>query len=388
MCHQVGRYAFGVQGGSDMLSYEPRTEQRQHLNLSNHAYETILNDIDAFGETGGISGMINRILTNYMDESEASISASVERKRTELIRRIMEVKQGSGYIPDEDLPAPTAAERKVIDLLAASYEKELKHRFIDNPAPKEKTLKIRLQNEIYDILGPAVPLADEDYRSAGNYIKAIIEDYASGSFYRREEIYFRDIYELIRSKLLIPAESRPLMTIRIKTASGTLQDFRVKLYSMSSDSDSPYHYLLTLSKPAADAKADYKPAVFRLSRIIKLYDTPSYGSGKITAKENKALASAVNQKGIPYLLDDIDEYKIRLTPAGVKMYRSILHLRPAADDSRTTTDGSGAQTMYFLCTYRQIENYFFKFGKEAKILSPKEDAVRFKEAYLAAYKAY
>lgn len=371
-----------------MLNYEPRTEQRQHLNLSSHAYETILSDIDAFGETGGISGIINRILTNFMEESEASISASVERKRTELIRRIMEVKQGSEGLPDEDLPAPTPAERKVIDLLASSYEMELKHRFIDTPAPKEKTLKIRLQNDIYDILGPSVPLADDDYRSAGNYIKAIIEDYASRSFYKREEIYFRDIYELTRSKLLISAENRPLMTIRVKNTSGSLQDFRVKLYSMSSDSDSPYHYLLTLSRPVTDTKADYKPAVFRLSRIVKLYDTPSYGSGKITVKENKALTEAINQKGIPYLLDDTNEYKIRLTPQGVKMFRSILHLRPVADDSRTTTDKAGSQTMYFICTYRQIENYFFKFGKEAKLLSPKEDAARFKEAYLAAYKEY
>ena len=371
-----------------MLSYEPRTEQRQHLNLSNHAYETILSDIDAFGETGGISGIINRILTNYMDESEASISASVERKRTELIRRIMEVKQASESRSVDDLPAPSPAEKKVIDLLASSYEKELKQRFISNPAPKEKTLKIRLQNDIYDILGPTIPLTDEDYRSAGNYIKAIIEDYASRSFYKREEIYFRDIFELIRSKLLIPSDSRPLMTIRVKSTSGILQDFRVKLYTMSSDSDSPYHYLLTMSKPVTDNKADYKPAVFRLSRIVKLYDTPSYGSGKITAKENKNLIGAIKQKGIPYLLDDTDEYKISLTPKGVKMYRSILHLRPVADDSRTTTDKSGSQTMYFICTYRQIENYFFKFGKEAKILSPKDAAEMFKNAYKSALETY
>ena len=70
------------------------------------------------------------------------------------------------------------------------------------------------------------------------------------------------------------------------------------------------------------------------------------------------------------------------------MFRSILHLRPVADDSLTTTDEDGSQTICFFCTYRQIENYFFKFGKEAKILSPEEDAAKFREAYLAAYGEY
>lgn len=363
-----------------------RSEQRQHLNLSNYAYETLLSDIDAFSESGGISGMINRIITNYMDDSEASISASAERKRLEIIDTLTTVKEKDSIRSTDKTVTITPAESRTVDMLVSAYKEQLIERFIYNPAPKEKTLKIRLQNDIYDILGPSIPLADEEYRSAGNYIKALIEDYASQSFFRREEIYFRELYERIRSA--VGNGERSLMTVRIRSANGELVDYRIKIYDISTESDAPYHYLITLSKPAAESRSIYKPAVFRLSRIVKLYDTPSYGSGKITAKEKKELLDAIKLKSIPYLLDDVDDYAIELTPGGVKKYKSILHLRPAADPSMTKTLRSGSQVMHFKATYRQIENYFFKFGKDARIISPKRAADSFSNAYLSAYEKY
>ncbi len=372
-----------------LKKYEIRSEQRQHLNISLHAYETLLNDISVFSENGGMSGIINRILSNYIEDSSASISSAVERKRLVYINQLQKEKASSDGNPSGDRPVRiTPAEMKTIDFLCSAYGKDLTDHFLNHLPPREKTLKIRLQNDIYDILGPSVPLENECYKSAGNYIRAIIEDYAAQSFYRREEIYYRDLYDFIRSKLLIPYEQRPLMTIRTRNTSGNTFDFRIKLYKISSEAESPYHYLITQSKPVSGQRTDYSPAVFRLSRILKLHDTPSYGSGKITAKEKAELEAAIKQKSIPYLLDDTDDYTIELTPYGVTMYNAVLHLRPHADDSRTEKLKSGNQIMHFTCTYRQIENYFFKFGKDARIHSPESAAEKFRQAYLLASEAY
>ena len=371
------------------MDYTLRSEQRQHLNLSSHAYETLINDIGAFSEKGGMSGIINRILMNYMDESPASISTAVEKKRLEYIDILKKEKGGYDSASAEDHYVNiTSEEKKTIDYLCSAYKKSLTDHFVNNLPPKGHVLKIRLQNDIYDALGPAVPLSDECYKSAGNYIRAIIEDYTVQTLYRREEIYFRELYELIRSKLMIPAEHRPLLTLRAKNPTGKIIDYRIKLYDISSESASLYHYLITMSRSPKSPDNTYSPAVFRLSRIIKLYDTPSYGSGKITVREKKELEESIKKKSIPYILDNMDEYAIEFTPHGITMYNSILHLRPIADTSRTEILDSGNQIMYFTCTYRQIENYFFKFGKDARILSPKSAAGKFRQAYQLASEAY
>ncbi len=65
-----------------------RSEQRQHINLSNHAHEILTSDISAFSDSESMSGIINTILENYMDYSEANISRAVEDKRNSLIQTV------------------------------------------------------------------------------------------------------------------------------------------------------------------------------------------------------------------------------------------------------------------------------------------------------------
>lgn len=369
-------------------SYEPRGEQRQHLNISTTAYETLVNDKDIFEEKGGLSGIVNRILLNYMDETEASISQAVERKRQEYIQIIQNRGSENTATSDDEPAEMSPAVMKALGLLLSDYREKLINHYMNELPPREKQFNVRLQNDIYDILGPSVPLIDECYKTPGNYIRAVLEDYASKSVYQRERIYFREIYESIQSKLLIPTKDRPLITIRTRSASGILRDFRIKLVSLSAESDAPYHYLITLSRSTTDPDDIFKPATFRLSRIVKMRDTPSYGSGKITAKEFALLDGAIKQKSIPYLLDDTNDYAVELSPEGITMYKTILHLRPSADNSLTENLKTGGQILHFRCTYRQIENYFFQFGKDARILFPKEDAARFRDAYRSAFEAY
>lgn len=367
--------------------YEPLSEQRQYLNISNHAYETLVRDIGVFGEKGGMSGLVNRILLNSMEESEASISSAVERKRQEYYE-IIQAEKLKGMDPiDEEPPKLSSGEKNVVDLLLSDHRAKLINHYLNELPPKEKPFTIRLQNKTYETLGP-MPLADSCYKSNGDYIRAILEEYASKSIFQRETVYFKTIFETIKAKLLVPEKERLLTTVKTRNVSGKLLSFRIKPVALSNESDAPYHYLIALSRPASDSRNIYNPAAFRLSRIEDIYDTKGYGSGKITAKEKRNLEDAIKMKTIPYLSDDTYDYSVELTPQGVIKYRTILHLRPSVDISQTEELKSGGQILHFRCTYRQIENYFFQFGQDARILSPEMDAARFKAGYKAAYETY
>ena len=245
---------------------------------------------------------------------------------------------------------------------------------------------MRLRNDIYDVLNEDLPDLNL-YQTVGNYIKAIIEDYALQDFYTREEIYYRQLYERVVSELNALPEEKALLHIRY-LVSDELRDFRVKPYRMSYVAESQFHYLIGLSKDMNNEESEYSPAVFRLSRIKSISRTPSYGSPKITHKELMHLISAINERGVQFLLSEPVEYKIKLTPQGVVLYNTILHLRPIADPSKTTSDDEGNVTMRFISTFQQISNYFFQFGKDALILSPSTSTLSFQDRYREAYEAY
>ena len=370
-----------------------RSEQRQHINLSNHAHEILTSDISAFSDSESMSGIINTILENYMDYSEANISRAVEDKRNSLIqtvsmRKTSKAQSGSKDTLDEIKPSVTPTEKNVIECLVGDYEEQLINRFAKNSFPKEFTFKLRLRNELFDDLDGRFPNYDYYDGALGRYIKAIIEDYAIQDYYKREEIYFMKMNQRLLSELRAPLPDRILLRMRYRTSNGSVSDYRIKPFRMTNEAESRFHYLIAMSKPVADPDSDFTPAVFRLSRIIDFTETPSVSSGKITRKEQKALSDAINKRGVQFLMSDICEYKIRLTPEGLKMYGNILNQRPAADISKTTEDASGNTTMHFLCTPLQIQSYFFRFGKEAKILYPKSAAKDFSEAYRKAYEQY
>lgn len=356
-----------------------RGEQRQHISLSHHAHEILLSDISAFSEKGRLSGIINTILKNYMDISEANISHAVTKKRERLIDILLTQKQSSDA-------KVSIAEKRTIEYLINDYRDSLIAKYVGKTFPKEHPFKLRLQNEIFDSLNDGFPDM-EIYQTIGNYIKAIVEDYCMQDHYRREEIYFRSLYERLQAELMVSSENRSLLHIRSRVGKG-FRDFRIKPYRISYASESQFHYLVALSKEIHSNSDVYIPAAFRLSRIESIKRTPSYGSAKITHKEEKAVENAIKEKGVPFLLSEVYDYQICLTPYGVTLYNTILHLRPMADASKTSIDNHGNVTLHFRSTSRQVLSYFFQFGKDAKIISPIDEREVFINNYRSALNQY
>lgn len=119
----------------------------------------------------------------------------------------------------------------------------------------------------------------------------------------------------------------------------------------------------------------------RLSSIKKL-SSLKCGSF-ISADERRKIAETIQKNGVQYLPEQGagQTILVRLTPSGERKYQQILHLRPqyARKEGAVYT---------FTCTQRQVENYFFKFGHDARILAPQELADKFKRMYESAAEQY
>ncbi len=333
---------------------------KQHINLSIYAYEIIQNDIRSFMEKPSQSGFFNKIIEEYQDYADASISSALARKRESLDLLL-------ASIPDSQ------EKKKVVDKLVGQHERELRERIASYP--KGKYMKFRLNKRNFSILFEEKCPEEKYYDSQGKYIKAIVEEYARNSPLKREEIFFgsrlSDIQSYINSGLLV----------KVKTRKGWT--YEVKPYDIRVDASGLYHYLVGIATSPADPDSKPRIASFRVSLLSSVSSRPkSYRSGKVTQCEAEQIEKQIQKKGVQFLLGDTEEITVKLDELGKKMFSSQLHLRPTPD--RIEEDG-----LYcFSCTQSQIIYYFFKFGAHAEILGPERLREKFAQQYLDATRIY
>ena len=310
-------------------SYPISPEQRQHLNISQYAFDVLQNDSLTFMGKINNSGFICRILYNC----------------------------GESYFDG-------------IDIKNKTYDKDV-------------TLKIRLNNDVIDDYYPA----DGKWFGArhkitqGEYIKAIIEDYVRRPFYDRESLFFKQTILAINNHINNSNTNKGILPIIYQDGN----KYYIKPYRLSNDYEAQYHYIICMS--TKDPNETMRPASFRLTRIKDIKPpVSSYGVGTIKSKEVKELERRIKENGVPYIFGDTMDYLVKLTPTGLDMYNSIFHQRPIYDSIEKNKDEF--YYMSFHVTERQITNYFFQFGKEAIILSPERTKIRIKDRFQEAQSAY
>lgn len=315
--------------------YYPEPEQRQHISLSSFAYNIIESDNYAFtGSRTNRSGFINRIFIECYE----------------------------GATPLKDAPH------------------------------KEHSFKIRPSNEVtrllYELDGTKIG-RECLFPTKAALFNAILESYAKKSQYAREGIYYSETIAALENALLVSPKERRILKIDYLTAEGVRITCAVKPYKLVSDSTPTFHYLVGYSrKLSPDEQTDYRPFPFRVSRIlgIKPYSR-SHGSGNLTKNEQKKLQLDLDTKGVQFMLGSIEQFEVLLTPSGFNTYRSTTQIRPIADESKTRFEGENI-ILTFYSTRRQISHYFFKFGKDAIVISPKDLAQEFYQGYVYAASNY
>ena len=319
-----------------------------------------------------MSGYINLILRDYYKTSEATISHSAESKK-EYYEEILKKETNSAELQPQF--------KETVNHLINNYISELKKKY--HSLPKEKTLKIRLQNDVYNIYYPKMPESDY-YDIQADYIKALLEDYSSRTYSERE----RFIYNKEIDKIELAIKNGSLLRIEYKSINDNHpKEYQIKPFKIVMDSESRYNYLIGLSKHSGTSEP-YTPHPFRIFRICRI-DTDEFekGNGNLTKEEKKDLMIRLKKKGAAFIHADDEEFIVKLTPKGLNDFNNLLHLRPSSVENKTTTDAQGNTYKHFNCTSYQIMNYFFKFGEDAIIISPQDTTSKFKEKYQNALNA-
>ncbi len=342
-------------------------DNKQHINLSDVAMEVLYNDIRSFMDRESVSGFINRVLSTYGEQAQASLSCAQEREQEQLQGQLGGIRSVSA-----------AEKNKIIDAICAAHTAQ--RLAVIDAYPAGAALKFRLNKENFESLYIRSGHPERRwYRSRGKYIKAILEEYARKTPLEREAIYFGDWLETIEDGI----ESGRLLQVTSRQG----KVFEVKPYALLTDAGGMYHYLVGLSMPRHTEQAEEKVASFRVSRLRDVTTRPKrYRSGRLTLAEKDKIKKELQEKGVQFLLERNEEIVLRLDRQGISMFNAQLHLRPVPTKKADLPDGGGEY--HFDCTQRQIEFYFFKFGEHAEILSPADLREAFREKYRSALEIY
>ena len=344
-------------------SYNP--SQRISLSLSIEAYSTIQSDMDVFQNKPNFDGFINRVISNFKDTSDASISLALEREREKYYTRLSSRDQAN------------KEEVKCIERLLSGYRDDLIKRM--NSFPNGVIKKPRINNDNYSSLEMGSNRFQEFdyYPREGRYIKALLEDYSRLPFFEREGIYYGDII----SNIDYAISGHYIITLDYTNRKQEKKRLSLRPYKIVSSSLLRYHYLLALS---VDRQESPRITSLRISRISKAI--PLKRTSHITKQEAAYIESEIQSKGIQYLVGQNNRYEVLFTEHGYALYNSILYLRPKAIEESICDDGN--IKMIFDCSEEQIKNYFLQFGKEAVISKPKNASDWFKTYYYNAYMTY
>ena len=336
--------------------------QRIHLALSEEAEATIESDMVIFQGGDNKNGFINRIIEHYNQNARASISYELERQRDRLTAWLLDGSKSKSLSPTEE---------SVVDRLLIGYKAELLEEVKSYPKGHNTSYKPRINNRVYEMLNMgSIDYFQEtgNYTSESKHIKAILEEYARLPFAAREQIYYKNIIDRLNYAI---TQGRTVL-INYSGKEWLLQPYRIiqKL---------EYNYLIAL-KPESGYRSHYDVA-----RISRIGDAPQLKAKIHISQETKAAIDSAFEKNGIYPYSDSNKITVKLSPQGIRMYNNILHLRPNKQRSLPTGD---SVIMEFECSPEQIYNYFFKFGKEAVILSPEELKNRFRTNYQEATQEY
>lgn len=337
-----------------MANYD---EQKVSITLSAIAYQTITDDKQIFLPDESWAGFINTIISGFKDDTIASIKRASLNERKRLIKYLHNEES------EDDL---SSSENDVINKIIAGYSVELREKMRSYSTDSGKTQKIRINNLNKDTL----ILSDEskyvfkgDYTSAGKFIKAILENYAEQPFSTRERIVFHNTIKIIKSC----AANKNVLKFLYKGLDNKLSELEIRPYDIVVDGKTNYAYCVGILYDVNVKKTD----LYSL-RLYRIQGAPEEVKGMPRSAINKQEAANIEKKirmlGVAYIQSDAKKIRVELSPKGQNLYNSILHMRP----SHTNEDALKTGEYHFDCSEKQVENYFFRFGKDALILEPTE----------------
>lgn len=350
-----------------------KIENKQRINLSEHAYETFINDQLLFNYSSSNepvninSSLINTIFRNYRCHAKVSISHQMENKESELQELF------SSFEIDE--------RTKYLKVLINEFESSLLE-ITNTYAEKGIAFYIRIDSENLAFLATDGQIESCYYDdNIGTYIKSVLEEFSRLPYVERETYYhIKSIntfnLSLHNKKLL----KLTLLTKSMQAGHSYNNILYMKPVKILRDKEMLYNYLVGYI--GSERNGTWRIGALRLSSILELH---ALESNYFLSKSNLSyIDETIKIKGVQFLSEEIEKEKIlvQFTPKGEQMYKRMLHLRPSYLSKNDDLIYS------FLCTPFQAENYFFKFGEDAIIVEPTYLAKKLQKKHCNAVQKY
>lgn len=363
-------------------------ELKQHLNLSENAWIVIDEDIKNFfdgKEKESFSGFLNRIFSNFYQIADASIYQRRIEKAEELDKL---------YSSKEFESIDKNSLSLFIDKYLSYYENQLllKTKSYTNGYGK----KFRINKINVDILRESEEAKYYD-GSIGLYLKSIFEEYVTKPIYYREQIFFSDCITKINEAITRQKKLKISLIEKTSTSGNKYcRKFYVSPYCIIQDKNKTFNYLIGFSEEIKEIEVNengniFKKTIvldksissFRISRINKAEIMVSMGAH--ISKENIAqFNKMLIDRGPQFMLGDVVDIKVKFSDKGLESFKRQLYMRPQFYD----IDSNDNHLYTFHCTEVQAINYFFKFGRDAEIISPISLRDKFCQRYESALKLY
>ena len=336
-------------------------EQKIRIALSPQAEITMHDDMEKFGITKEAT-FINTVFSNYKYEAKASICQYEQQRFLEL----------DNALSFRNLDSET--KRSVLNTIIEFETAEIKST-VSGVAPAGKSKLYHINDTNTEFL---LEDCDENkyYSRPSLYIRAVIEEYCRLPLIKRQRIIQKEIFDIVERAC---SEKRIL---KIKTPlNGQEQLFYVYPYKIIPDTLHTQLYLACYSKKDKAADSEKVLASFSMIRLAK--PTMLSKTFHLNKAEIKNIEDNIAVRPAAYLISQPEKIKVRLTEAGKKAYHSRIFNRPEKIDALSKGD-----IYVFDCSQYQAFNFFFSFGADAEIISPKELKEQFKKAYEEAFLAY
>lgn len=218
-----------------------------------------------------------------------------------------------------------------------------------------------------------IDLGEDDYIS--QYFCKMLMSYCEKPFSKREQIIFKDKYEM----LLMACSAKRSLTF--KTIWNDKIIHEVIPYKIITGPEEMFNYLLCAETNPFSGEQEAK--TYRLNRIDKINYGRSMESISGTVKHHLDM---MMKYGPQYMINDDTESCVRLTDSGVRNFSRIYYGRPVLGRVEEKEDG---HYYYFKGSKDQVFFYFRRFGYEdAEIVSPEPLRQRMIEFHSKAYAMY
>ncbi len=181
--------------------------------------------------------------------------------------------------------------------------------------------------------------------SLSGYFRSMFVSYCMLPQDRREEIIFRDKFETVNRAI---REGKMLYF----TTARNSERHQVSPYAIARSQEELFNYMICIY--------NRQPYSFRITRIqnVRMVNQPS----RFTDEE-RALLEKMRIYAPQFACRRQEEICVQLTKQGIRMFDKIYSYRPKPVNVIK-------DLYYFDCSAEQIYQYFFRFGRQARIIYP------------------